>query len=495
MARRRTVLGARCSQGGQAVTPREIQQLIKANNVQIVDLRFVDLPGTWQHFSIHVNEIDGHDDPNKGIWADGLGFGGSSIRGFQKIEESDMVLIPDPESARLDPFTAAPTLTLICDIFDPIKKERYSRDPRFVAQKAEAYVRTTGIADTIYIGPEAEFFIFDDVRYGMSMNQAFYSVDSSEADWNSGRDENGGNLGYKIRSKEGYFPVPPMDQLQDIRSEMIMTMVASGIPIEVHHHEVATAGQCEIDMRFDTLKTMADKVMLYKYIVKNVARRHGKVATFMPKPLFGDNGSGMHTHQSLWKDGVPLFYDANGYAKISQLCKWYIGGLIKHGRSLMAFCAPSTNSYKRLVPGYEAPVNLAYSARNRSAACRIPMISENPKQKRVEFRPPDPTANPYLSFAACVLAGLDGIKNQIDPGQPLDTNIFELEGPLAQEIPTVPGSLEDALKALEEDHEYLLAGDVFTPDLIDMWFELKREHVDGLRMRPHPYEYAMYFDA
>src|SRR5579875_1294086 len=448
-------------EGGSAVTPREIQQLIKANNVQIVDLRFVDLPGTWQHFSIHVNEIEGQDDPSKGVWVEGFGFDGSSIRGFQKIQESDMILVPDPTTARLDPFTAVPTLTLICDVYDPVKKERYTRD----------------------------------ARYGMAMNQSFYFIDSAEADWNTGRVENGGNLGYKIRPKEGYFPVPPNDQLQDIRSEMILTMVQSGIPVAVHHHEVATAGQCEIDMRFDTLRNMADKVMLYKYIVKNVARKHGKVATFMPKPLFGDNGSGMHTHQSLWKNGEPLFFDPNGYAKISQLCKWYIGGLLKHGRSLMAFCAPTTNSYKRLVPGYEAPVNLAYSARNRSAACRIPMISDSPKQKRIEFRPPDPTANPYLAFAACLMAGLDGIRNQIDPGQPLDTNIFELEGPLAAEVPTVPGSLDEALRALEEDHDYLLAGDVFTTDLLDMWFELKREQVDGLRLRPHPYEFAMYFDA
>jgi len=476
------------------VTPKEIQQFVKANNIQIVDLKFVDLPGTWQHFSIHINEIDGMDDAGAGVWKNGLGFDGSSIRGFQKIEESDMVLIPDPATATLDPFTAVPTLSLVCDIYDPIKKERYTRDPRHIATKAEAYVRSTGIADTIYLGPEAEFFVFDDVRYGMSMRESFYSVNSDEGDWNSGRDEVG-NLGYKIRTKEGYFPVPPHDQLQDIRSEMILTMVAAGIPIEVHHHEVATAGQCEIDMRFDTLRTMADKVMMYKYIVKNVARRNGKVATFMPKPLFGDNGSGMHCHQSLWKGGEPLFFDEAGYAKISQMCKFYIGGLLKHARSLMAFCAPTTNSYKRLVPGYEAPVNLAYSARNRSAACRIPMISESPKLKRIEFRPPDPTANPYLAFSALVLAGLDGIQNKIDPGDPLEGNIYELEGASAKAIPTVPGSLEEALDALEQDHAFLLKGGVFTQDVLDMWFELKREQVDGLRLRPHPYEYAMYFDA
>jgi len=477
------------------LTPKEIQQFVKANNVQIVDLKFVDLPGTWQHFSIHVNEIDGHDDVNAGVWRDGLGFDGSSIRGFQKIQESDMILIPDPATAVLDPFTAVPTLSLVCDVHDPIKKERYTRDPRHIATKAEAHVRSSGIADTVYFGPEAEFFVFDDVRYGASTNEAFYAVDSVEGNWNSGRIENGGNLGYKLRAKEGYFPVPPHDQLQDLRSEMILTMVASGIPVEVHHHEVATAGQCEIDMRFDTLTKMADKLMMYKYIVKNVARRHGQVATFMPKPLFGDNGSGMHCHQSLWKGGEPLFFDANGYAKISQMCKYYIGGLLKHARALMAFCAPTTNSYKRLVPGYEAPVNLVYSARNRSAACRIPMISESPKQKRIEFRPPDPSCNPYLAFAAMTMAGLDGVRNQIDPGQPLDVNTYELEGPLAGEIPTVPGSLDEALKCLEEDHAFLLEGDVFTTDVLDMWFEMKREQVDGLRLRPHPWEYAQYFDA
>jgi glutamine synthetase len=476
------------------LTPQEMAQFIRANDIKIVDLKFIDLPGLWQHFSMPVGEFEGIENPNNPIWHEGLGFDGSSIRGFQKIQESDMVLIPDPTTAQLDPFCAVPTLSVVCDIHDPIRKERYPKDPRNVAQKAEAYLRSTGIADTSYFGPEAEFFVFDDVRFGQDMHSAGYSVDSIEGEWNNTQDS-GANLGYRPRVKEGYFPVPPHDHLQDLRSEMVLTMIQCGIPIEVHHHEVATAGQNEIDMRFDRLTPMADKLMMYKYIVKNVAARHGKVATFMPKPLFGDNGSGMHCHQSLWKDGTNLFYDKNGYALISQTCKYYIGGLLNHARALMAFCAPTTNSYKRLVPGYEAPVNLVYSARNRSAACRIPMISENPKAKRVEFRPPDPTCNPYLAFAAMLMAGLDGIKKEMDPGQPLDKNTYELEGTLATELPTVPGSLDEALACLEADHEFLLQGDVFTSDVLDSWFELKREHVDALRLRPHPYEFYLYFDA
>jgi glutamine synthetase len=469
-------------------------QFIKANDVKFVDVKFVDLPGLWQHFSMPATEWEGIEDPNNSIWHEGIGFDGSSIRGFQKIQESDMVLIPDPSTAQLDPFAAIPTLSVVCDVHDPIKKERYSRDPRNLAQKAEAYLRSSGIADTAYFGPEAEFFVFDDVRFSQTMNSASYFVDSVEGEWNND-DARTPNLAYRPRTKEGYFPVPPHDHLQDLRSEMVMTMIECGIPVEVHHHEVATAGQNEIDMRFDRLTPMADKLLMYKYIVKNVAARHGKVATFMPKPLFGDNGSGMHCHQSLWKDGTNLFYDANGYAKISQTCKYYIGGLLNHARALMAFCAPTTNSYKRLVPGYEAPVNLVYSARNRSAACRIPMISENPKAKRIEFRPPDPMANPYLAFAAMLMAGLDGIKKQMDPGQPLDQNTYELEGALANELPTVPGSLDEALRALEEDHEFLYQGDVFTPDVLDAWFELKNEAVDAIRLRPHPYEFYLYFDA
>jgi glutamine synthetase len=469
-------------------------QFIKANDIKIVDLKFVDLPGLWQHFSMPIGEWDGIEDPNNAIWHEGLGFDGSSIRGFQKIQESDMVLIPDPGTAQLDPFTEVPTLSIVCDVHDPIQKLRYSRDPRSIAQKAEAYLRSTGIADTAYFGPEAEFFVFDDVRFSQTMHSAGYYVDSVEGEWNND-DTRGPNLGYRPRVKEGYFPVPPHDKLQDLRSEMVLTMIQCGIPIEVHHHEVATAGQNEIDMRFDKLTTMADKVLMYKYIVKNVARRHGKVATFMPKPLFGDNGSGMHCHQSLWKNGTNLFYDANGYAKISQLCKYYIGGLLTHARALMAFCAPTTNSYKRLVPGYEAPVNLVYSARNRSAACRIPMISENPKAKRIEFRPPDPTANPYLAFAAMLMAGLDGIRKEMDPGQPLDQNTYQLDAAIANELPTVPGSLDEALRALKDDNAFLLEGGVFTQDVLDAWFELKEEAVDAIRLRPHPYEFYLYFDA
>ena len=471
------------------MTPQEVQAFVKANNIQIIDLKFIDLPGLWQHFSIPVSELD------DGIFTSGLGFDGSSIRGFQKIQESDMLLIPDPATAVLDPVCAVPTLSMVCDIFDPIKKEAYSRDPRYIAKKAEAYLKTTGLGDTVYFGPEAEFFLFDDVRYESGSRTSYFSIDSSEAIWNSAA---GGspNLAYKIRNKEGYFPVPPHDTLQDIRSEMVMKMVAAGIRVEAHHHEVAGPGQCEIDMRFDTLTTMADKLMMYKYIVKNVARAHGKIATFMPKPIYGENGSGMHCHSSIWKEGTNTFYDANGaYAKISQTCKYYIGGLLKHAPALVALVAPTTNSYKRLVPGYEAPVNLVYSARNRSAACRIPMISESPAAKRVEFRVPDPTANPYLAFAAIMLAGLDGVQNQIDPGAPTDVNTYELEGAMAAQIPTVPGSLEGALNALEADHEFLLKGGVFTPDVIENWLEMKREEVDAIRLRPHPQEFHLYFDA
>ena len=476
------------------MTPQEIQQFIRANDIKMVDMKFVDLPGLWQHFTTPVGEWEGSENPGHAIWREGIGFDGSSIRGFQKIQESDMVLLPDPTTARLDPFDAVPTLTMIGDVYDPIKKQNYSRDPRNIAKKAEAHLRSTGLGDTAYFGPEPEFFVFDDVRFGQTMNSASYVVDSVEAEWNNDRVESP-NLGYKPRTKEGYFPVPPHDKLQDLRNEMVMTLVEMGIPIEYHHHEVATAGQCEIDMRFNSLTTMADNLMFYKYVTKNVAARRGKVVTFMPKPLFGDNGSGMHCHQSIWKDNTNLFYDAAGYAYISQMCKYYIGGLLNHARALMAFCAPTTNSYKRLVPGYEAPVNLVYSARNRSAACRIPMVSENPKSKRVEFRPPDPTCNPYLAFSAMLMAGLDGIKKEMDPGQPFEVNTYELDKAQANEVPTVPGSLDESLRALEEDHEFLLQGDVFTPDVIEMWLEMKREHVDALRLRPHPYEFYLYFDA
>ena len=472
-----------------------VNQLIRQHNVQIVDLRFNDLPGLWQHFSIPVAELTEMDDIVTSIWVDGIGFDGSSIRGFQKIQESDMILVPDPATAKVDPVCQAPTLSIICDVYDPLTKQPYTRDPRYIAKKAADYLRKTGIGDTSYWGPECEFFIFDDIRFDQAENYGYYYVDSVEGEWNSGRDERP-NLGYKPRFKEGYFPVPPHDSLQDLRSEIILTMMKIGIPVEVHHHEVATGGQCEIDMKFDTLVNMADKVMWYKYLVKNIARKHNKVATFMPKPLYGDNGSGMHTHQSLWKNGQNLFFDPEGYAQISQLCRYYIGGLLKHARALMAFCAPTTNSYKRLTPGYEAPVNLVYSARNRSAAVRIPVYSSNPKSKRIEFRPPDPSCNPYLAFAAMIMAGLDGIENEIDPGPPLDKNTYELSPQEEAAIPKVPGSLEEALQALEEDHEFLLKGGVFTSDVLEVWLEYKRAHeIDQVRLRPHPWEFHLYFDV
>jgi glutamine synthetase len=475
--------------------PEEVAKFIKEKEVQIVDLKFNDLPGLWQHFSIPPRELTELDDIQTSIWEDGIGFDGSSIRGFQKIQESDMILIPDPTTAQLDPICQVPTLSVICDIKDPLTHEPYSRDPRYIAKKATEYLTSTGIADESFWGPELEFFVFDDIRFDQTENSGYYFVDSVEGQWNSGRDEKP-NLGYKPRFKEGYFPVPPHDSLQDIRSEMILMMEQVGITVEVHHHEVATAGQCEIDMKFGPLVSMADSVLWYKYIVKNIARQHGKVATFMPKPLFADNGSGMHTHQSLWKGGQPLFYDESGYALTSQLCRWYIGGLLAHGRALMAFAAPTTNSYKRLVPGYEAPVNLVYSARNRSAAARIPVYTAQPKAKRIEFRPPDPSCNPYLAFSAMLMAGLDGIDKQIDPGDPLDKNTYELEPDEAANLKTVPGSLEDSLQALEDDHEFLMKGGVFTQDVIDVWLEYKREtEIDAIRLRPHPYEFYLYFDV
>ena len=481
------------------MTPEDAQQvtdLIKKNNIQIIDLKFNDLPGLWQHFSIPPTELTEMDDLTTSIWVEGIGFDGSSIRGFQKIQESDMILIPDPATARVDPACSIPTLSITCDIFDPLTREPYSRDPRYIAKKAEEHLRSTGIADTSYWGPELEFFIFDDIRFDQTENCAYYYVDSVEGEWNSGREENP-NLGYKPRFKEGYFPVPPHDSLQDIRSEMILEMIKVGIPIEVHHHEVATAGQGEIDMKFDTLLSMADKVMWYKYIVKNVARKHNMVATFMPKPLFGDNGSGMHVHSSLWKNGTNIFYDAeDDYALISDTARFYIGGLLKHADALMAFCAPTTNSYKRLVPGYEAPVNLVYSARNRSAACRIPVYTTNPKSKRVEFRPPDPAANAYLAFPAMLLAGLDGIENKIDPGPPLDKNTYDLSPEEQASLKTVPDSLEKAIEALERDHDFLTRDGVFTSDVIDVWTEYKREaEIDPVRLRPHPWEFYLYFDV
>ncbi|MCH7700005.1 MAG: type I glutamate--ammonia ligase [Chloroflexi bacterium] len=475
------------------MTPEEVAKYIKENDIKIVDLKFNDLPGLWQHFSLPVSEVVGDDGKPTSMWEEGVGFDGSSIRGFQKIQESDMILILDPDTAVLDPMLKVPTLSVICDILDPVTRTPYTRDPRYVAKKAETYLKSTGIADTSYWGPEAEFFIFDDIRFDQTENSGYYYIDSVEGAWNSGREENP-NLGYKPRFKEGYFPTPPHDSLQDLRTDIVLEMAKVGIPIEVHHHEVATAGQCEITMRYDELLTVTDRLMWYRYIVKNVSRQNNKVATFMPKPLFGDNGSGMHTHQSLWKDGTNLFFDKDGYALTSETARFYTGGLLKHGRSLMAFCAPTTNSYKRLVPGFEAPVNLVYSARNRSAAVRIPMYTDNPNSKRLEFRPPDSTCNPYLAFSAMLMAGLDGIQNKIDPGEPLDQNTYELSAEEEAQLRTVPGSLEEALDDLEEDHDFLLKGDVFTQDVLDVWIEFKRQQIGELRLRPHPYEFHLYFD-
>jgi glutamine synthetase len=447
----------------------------------------MDFPGLWQHLSVPISEL------SEELFADGHGFDGSSIRGWQAINASDMLIIPDPVSARIDPFLKDPTLVMICDVVDPVTRENYSRDPRNIAKKAEAFLKATGIADVAYFGPEAEFFVFDDIRFDSTENSCYYFVDSTEGQWNTGRTE-GPNLGYKPRYKEGYFPVPPMDSQQDIRSEMVLLMEEVGIQVETHHHEVATAGQAEIDMRFDSLVNMADKLQWYKYIIKQVARRHNQTATFMPKPLFNDNGSGMHTHQSLWKGGQPLFA-GDGYSGVSQTCLHYIGGILKHAPALCAFVAPTTNSYKRLVPGFEAPVNLAYSSRNRSAAVRIPMYSPSPKAKRIEVRFPDPACNAYLAFAAMLMAGLDGIENRIDPGEPLDKDIYALSPAELSKVPSVPGSLDGALNALESDHEFLTKGDVFTQDVIETWLEYKRgREIDPVRLRPHPYEFKLYFD-
>jgi glutamine synthetase len=476
------------------MTPEEVLKFIQENNIEIVDLKFCDLPGLWQHFSIPASGLTDVDDPTRGIWVDGIGFDGSSIRGFQEIQESDMLLMPDAETAIIDPACEIPTMSLICDIYDPLTKQPYSRDPRYIAKKAEKYLKATGIADTSYWGPEMEFFIFDDIRFDQNESCGFYYIDSVEAAWNTGKEEKP-NLGYKPRYKEGYFPVPPHDSLQDMRSKMILTMARCGIPVEVHHHEVATAGQGEIDVKFDSLTRMGDKMMWYKYIVKNIAKKHGKVATFMPKPIFEDNGSGMHTHQSLFKGGANIFFDPKGYALISQMAKYYIGGLLKHAASLSALVAPTTNSYRRLVPGFEAPVNLLYSARNRSACVRIPVYNDNPRAKRVEYRPPDSSCNGYLALPAMLMAGLDGIENKIDPGEPLEKDSYQMTPEEVAQIQTVPSSLDEALDALEQDHDYLLRGDVFTPDVIEMWLNYKRtSEIDALRLRPHPYEFYLYFD-
>ncbi|HRB81681.1 MAG TPA: type I glutamate--ammonia ligase [Nitrospira sp.] len=466
---------------------REVLDFAKKNKVQVVDMKFVDLIGTWQHFTIPVSEL------TEGLFKDGSGLDGSSIRGWRAINNSDMLLVPDPATACMDPFCSVPTLSLIGNVVDPITREMYDRDPRFIAQKAEKYLQSTKIGDTSYWGPEAEFFIFDHARYDQTNHSAYYHIDSDEGVWNMGQE--GVNLGGKIRHKEGYFPVPPTDTQQDIRTEMILEMEKAGIATEKHHHEVATAGQAEIDIRFDSLLRTADKMMMFKYIVKNVARRHGKTVTFMPKPIFGDNGSGMHTHQSIWKDGKPLFAGKE-YAGVSQMCLHYIGGILKHAPALAAFTNPSTNSYKRLTPGFEAPVLLAYSSRNRSAGIRIPMYSPSPKAKRIEVRFPDPAANPYLAFAAMLMAGLDGIENKINPGEPAEKDLYDLEAKEAAKIRTMPGSLDEALNHLEKDHQFLLKGGVFSEDLIEAWIGYKRaKEVDTMRLRPHPYEFFLYYDV
>jgi glutamine synthetase len=468
-------------------TPAEVLRLVEDESIEIVDLRFCDLPGMLQHFSAPAHALD------ESSFTEGFGFDGSSIRGFQQIHESDMILLPDAGTAYVDPFREHRTLNIHCFVHDPVTGEPYSRDPRYIAKKAEAHLAASGVADTAYFGPEAEFFIFDDVTYGQGVNYANYRVDSVEGHWNSAVDTKP-NQGYKLRAKEGYFPVPPSDHFQDLRSQMILTMERLGIEVEIQHHEVATGGQAEIDMRFDTLLHMADKLMVYKYVVKSVAFQSGRCATFMPKPLFEDNGSGMHTHQSLWADGEPLFA-GDGYAGFSEIGRWYIGGLLAHAPAVLGFAAPTTNSYKRLVPGYEAPVNLVYSQRNRSAACRIPLYSNSPKAKRVEFRCPDASSNPYLAFAAQLMAGLDGVLHKIEPPEPLQVDLFDLPADELASIPHTPGSLEEALDALEADQDFLKVGGVFTDDVIETWLSYKRtEEADAIRLRPHPWEFALYFD-
>jgi len=469
------------------MTPEQVLDFAKQNSIEYVDLRFLDFPGIWQHLTAPIRELTLESFQN------GFGFDGSSLRGWQAINESDMLIVPVPDTMILDPFFQHPTISMICDVKDPITRAQYSRDPRSVARKAAAYLRTTGIADTAYFGPELEFFIFDRVLYDQGINFARYEVDSREGVWRRGRDEPD-NLGHQIRPREGYFPVPPADQMHNLRAEMVSVLEQCGIQVETHHHEVATGGQAEIDMRYDRLVAMGDKVMTYKYIVKNVAARHGKVVTFMPKPLFGDNGSGMHTHFSLWNGDTPLFY-GNRYAELSDLALWAIGGLIRHAGSLLAFCCPTTNSYKRLVPGYEAPVNLTYSMRNRSAFIRIPMYQHNPRTKRLEFRCPDSSCNPYLAFSAILMAALDGIQNRIDPGPPVDENFYDMDPEKFAQIGRTPASLDEALRALEKDHEYLLRGGVFTEDVIHYWIKYKMENeVIPLQSRPHPYEFCLYFD-
>ncbi|MCP5119949.1 MAG: type I glutamate--ammonia ligase [bacterium] len=468
------------------MNPKEVLEFAKQNDARQVDLRFTDLPGLQQHVSYPISELE------EDSFEEGFGFDGSSIRGWRAINESDMLLLPDAGTAYMDPFAAVPSVVMLCNIVDPITRQHYERDPRWIAQKAETYLKNAGVGDAAYFGAEAEFFIFDSIRFDQNEHCGYYFVDAEEGRWNSGKE--GANLGYRPRYKEGYFPVPPTDHNQDLRSQMVETMIACGINIECHHHEVATGGQGEIDQRFDALVKSADNMMLYKYIIRNVANRAGKTVTFMPKPVFQDNGSGMHTHQSIWNEGKPLFA-GDGYAGMSEMALHYIGGLLKHARALSAIIAPTTNSYKRLVPGFEAPVNLAYSRRNRSAAVRIPMYSASPKSKRVEFRPPDPACNPYLGFSAMLMAGLDGILNKIDPGESLDKDIYDLSPEEMKSVPSMPASLEEALDCLEEDHGFLLKGDVFTEELIETYIDYKRTNeADAVRLRPHPYEFSMYYD-
>jgi len=469
------------------MTAKELLKVIKEQEIRLIDIRFCDFLGTWQHTTIPSHQF------TEDFFEEGLGFDGSSIRGWQAINNSDMILLPDPETAFVDPFMDIPTMVVTCNVFDPISKERYTRDPRNIAIKAINYLKGTGIADSSYFGPEAEFFVFDNIQYSSGKNEAFYFVDSDEGEWNTGRDE-GNNLGYKVRPKEGYFPCQPTDTLANLRAEMVLKMEELGLVIENSHHEVATGGQCEIDMKFAPMVEMADMLMKYKYVVKNVARQYGKTATFMPKPLYGDNGSGMHCHQSLWKDGKPLFA-GDSYAGLSEMGLYYIGGIIKHAKAIAAFTNPGTNSYKRLVPGFEAPVSLAYSSRNRSASIRIPMYSASPKAKRIEVRFPDPTCNPYLAFTVMMMAGLDGIQNKIDPGEPMDKNLYDLDPIELSAIPQMPASLGEAIDALEKDHEFLLKGDVFTEDVISSWIEWKREEITSVNSRPHPHEFFLYYDA
>jgi glutamine synthetase len=478
-------------------TPDDVVAFARDHEVHLVDLKFTDLPGTWQHFAVAAREL------SEGLLTDGAGFDGSSIRGFQEINESDMLLVPDPATAMIDAFHEFPTLSLVCDVRDPITGGSYSRDPRNVARKAEAYLTSTGIADVAFFGPEAEFYIFEHVAYGQQPNRGFYEVDSTEGFWNAGlgfgRDGRAGdglaNLGYTNRSQQGYFPAPPLDTLADLRGRMTLTLERMGVEVEVHHHEVGGPGQAEIDLRFQPLVRMADVMQLYKYVARNVARQAGKVATFMPKPIYEENGSGMHTHMSLWKGGETIMFDEDGYAKLSETARHCVGGLLAHAPALLAFCAPTTNSYKRLVPGYEAPVSLLYSQRNRSAAVRIPVYFTSPKSKRVEFRSPDPSANPYLAFAALLMAGLDGIQRGLEPPDPVDENLYRLPPERQAQISQVPTSLDRVLDALDADHDFLLAGDVFTPDLLAAYIEHKRDEVDQVRLRPHPWEFALYLDA